>query len=211
MSRSGWINEKNYNKSRGGNVHKVLVGNWQEEQVLEGDMLAQGLSLETTRKVEGSNRVAGGFESTAYLLSPESPANRGAATFNTTQRACYNEDNGDVTKLRKQPLGVRSQLRAQQIIEQAQSDFSATQTQRELAAIPSATTSTYREQMGGDFTEKRSVTGFDSNYLNDTPITLYTKNPISGKQMKVQGNTEPAAVNSVHSKNTQFTNPKYML
>lgn len=211
MSRTGWINEKNYNKARGGDCHKVLVGNWQEEQVLEGDMMGQGLSLDTTRKLPNSNRIAGGFESTAYLLSPEDPANRTAANLTTTQRACYNSENGDVAKLRKQALGVRSQLRAQQIVEQAKSDFSATQAEREEQAVPMATTSTYREQLGGDFMPKRSVTGYDASYLDDTPITLYTKNAVSGKQMTVQGGTMPSAVNSTHSRNTQFSNPKYML
>ena len=210
MAQRGWISEKYYNKSRGGDCSKVLVGNWQEEQVLEGDMVSMGCSLDTTRKKEGTSRVVGGFESTAFLISSEAPDKRTTELL-TTQKASYNNEFGDVTKLRKPGLGVRSQVRAEAIVEQARRDHAATIKAKEDATIPEAVSSTYRETVGGDKRPKRAIGGFDNSYMNSKPITLYTPNPVSGKQMTVHGVTPVSNDNIAHGKNTNFTNPKYVL
>lgn len=210
MAQRGWISEKHFNKSRGGNCSKVLVGNWQEEQVLEGDMMTMGCSLETTRKKEGTSRVVGGFESTAFLISSEAPDKRTTELL-TTQRASYNNEFGDVTKLRKPGLGVRSQVRAETIVEQARQEHQATIKAKEDAAIPGAVSTTYRETLGGDTRPKRVIDGFDASYLTSKPITLYTPNPVSGKQMTVHGVSAVANEHIPLGKNTNFTNPKYVL
>eukprot|EP00758_Cryptobia_borreli_P004576 Tbor_TRINITY_DN4466_c0_g2::TRINITY_DN4466_c0_g2_i1::g.7988::m.7988 len=206
----GWISEKQYNKTRGGDCTKVLVGNWKEEQVLEGDMITMGHSLETTRKKENSNRVIGGFNSTPFMISTEEPSKRKAEKL-TTHRVSYTNENGDVTKQRKSALGVRSHLRANQVILEAKDEFVQIQCDRADRAVPKKTTTLYRETIGGDFAPKRVVEGVETNYLYDKPITMYVKNPVSGKQMTVHGMTLRANRDAELDRCSTFTDPKYML
>ena len=211
MAARDWIDEKLYNRSRSGNCTKVLVGNWKEEQVLEGDMLAKGIPIDTIRPVaENSKRFKGGFESSAYLLSAADPEQR-IAESTTTQRRSFNSVSSDLSLQQRSALGVRSQIRQEEVVQQSKEDLIHTQQAREDRLYPGGITTTYRETVSHDVKPKRVVLGVQSSYLSDKPITLYTRNPVSGHQMTVHGMSPSCSVSAEHSKHTQFSNPKFVL
>lgn len=277
-----WVEEKRYNRSRptGANARKVLCGNWQEEQVLENDLLAQeseeqalgatagddttggvaavgtaadggaatltsssiaagtmrggsfgGATLDVI-KDKGNGHYAGGFLSTPYLTCD--PAHPTLRSLQTTQRADYNHTNGDVTALRRTPLGIRSQHLLQQALDTAAKEKAEEETQRTQRATASATQS---RGLGGFSVDLGEADGDDDrhhslykatmcrgepplpvveslvlDYLTDEPITIYTGNPSSQETMAMHGKTpvDPMST-SRFGKHTYFSDKKYNL
>jgi len=203
-----WIDEKAYNKRGTAGAHgaRTLVGNWQEETVLEVDMSANGHEMSTLR--QRGKYLTGGFESTAYLLSPLEQSDR-VADHQTTQRVSYNEVNANVATQKKAPLGVRSHLRAQMIIEDATTKVK----EASRRTVPAPVHSTYRETIGG-LTESRTPVDesvLEARYVKEVPITIYTGNPQSGAQMVIPGRSSECGAGNPLGKNTSFSHGKYTL
>ena len=209
--QGSWIDEKYYNRGGTGRS-KTLVGNWQEEERLETDMVDAG-QAQTVVKKEGKY-FKGGFESTSYLLSAKEQNDRDLD--GTSMHAMsYNDSNADVKKQRKAPLGVRNSIRAQMVLEEAQE---VVRQQEEAARLKDAPLSTtYREtvsKVGNSGNTTRSEfkgTAGRPDYAADTPITVYTGNPQSGVRMKVQGLTATTGTGNPLAKNTGFSYDKYSL
>jgi hypothetical protein len=216
-----WIDEKQYNKSLGGSAkgRKTLVGNWQEEAQLEGDMLTHGHDLSLIRK--DGKFFKGGYESTAYLLSSEDPA---AQKFDphTTQRTSFNSTNGDVSHRLAPVGGIRQQLKAREVIEEARQMVA-----QQAAPKPEALTSTYRSTISENTPvtasamatlSQRSLPRIsdkqfspsEAPYAHDRPITLYTGNPATGKTMTVHGKTSAQGANPLGRSNF-FTFDKFAI
>jgi hypothetical protein len=211
--QGSWIDEKYYNRA-GTGKGKTLVGNWLEEERLEGDMTQHG-NTQTIVKQEG-RYYKGGFESTSYLLSDREENDR-ALDGTTIQRDSFNDSNGDVNKQRKAALGVRSQIRAQMVLGEA---HELLRQQEEAARIRDAPlTTTYRETVSktgadgnttkGEFHGAASSAAVD--YASDVPVTVYTGNPRSGVRMQVPGLTSTGGTGNPLSKNTTFSHDKYAL
>lgn len=211
-----WIDEKAFNKTRPGDCKKVLCGNWQEERVLEGDMLSQGLVVAAVRPDGTGTRYRGGFESSPYLTLAVDPRDR-RPDMNSTQRAEFNKSNSDISSQKQPALGVRAAARNQQMLELAQESLAQSQSQRSAASlngsfVKGATLrSTYNESHC-KVESKREVGAIRLDYINDTPITLYTGNPQTGKAMMVHGKTpaDPHA-STIHARHTGFSNEKYTI
>jgi hypothetical protein len=209
--QGSWIDEKYYNRGGTGNS-KVLVGNWQEEERLETDMTTMGKTQTVVR--QDGKYFKGGFESSAYLLTDREDQER-TMDGTTMQRQSFNEFNGDVQKQKKAPLGVRSNIRAQMVIDEAQE---LVRQQEEAARQRDAPLSTtYREAVShipltgntvkGTF--RGASVGAEKDYAADTPITVYTGNPRTGVRMQVQGLTSTAGGGNALSKNTTFSHDKF--
>ncbi|RNF01963.1 hypothetical protein TraAM80_06683 [Trypanosoma rangeli] len=233
-----WIEEKRYNKVRHDNgakqASKVLCGNWQEEKALEDDLIAQQplppgtvppeefvqtavlqASLDVIR--EGDHgRYTGGHQSTPYVTSDA--RNPNARFLQTTQRYDYCEANGDVRRLRRPDMGVRSRVMLGVALEAAKAEKEARDTARQTRLSRTA------EDGGGIYlsTYHKShcheenlpvISELRNDYLSDEPITLYTGNPVTRCTMTVHGKTpvEPVAGRSRFGRHTYFTERKYAL
>lgn len=206
-----WIDEKFYN--RAGTVgSKTLIGNWQEEERLEADMNAAGRDQTIVRK--DGKYYKGGFESTAYLLSDKEESERLAQTV-TMHRESFTEKNGDISTTKKPQLGVRSNIRAQMILEQAQAELKAQEEAQRQRDAP--LTSTYRETISHNSNASATKGVFAGrtegapSYTEDVPITLYTGNPHTGSTMTVHGKTMADGTGNPLAKNTNFTYNKFAL
>lgn len=209
-----WVEEKAYNKTRPGDCKKVLCGNWQEERVLEGDLIAQGAPVASVR-LDGT-RYRGGFESSPYLTVAVDPRERRPG-LSTIQRDSFNQSNGDVKSQLQPALGVRAQARSEQILQLAKEALSASQQERTAASLEGSFVkgatlrSTYHEAHCKP-EEKRVITEIRQEYLQEVPITLYTGNPKTGVVMPVHGKTaENPTASTVHAKHTGFTDEKYTI
>ena len=201
-----WINEKRYNKS--GRVGgKTLIGNWREEQRLDGDLgIASGTIVDTNRK---------GAESTPFLLSSVPRAQRSMVDLDTEQQAQFNQRNSDVTLLRPAKLGVRSMLRAQDILSEARQFVAADDAARRRpdATPPKSCARDMCDRTGVEGPPLMRVDPFKTfTYLDDRVVTLYTGDPTTGETMHaLPGRTAvaPGAPNP-HAKNHGFTMDKYV-
>lgn len=209
-----WIDEKAFNKTRPGDGKKVLCGNWQEERILEGDMMSQGIPVGTVR--EDGVRFRGGFETSPYLTVAVDPKERRPG-LNTTQRVSYTSTNGDVKSQLQPALGVRAAARNEQVLALAKESLAASQEQRNALSLSGSFVkgatlkSTYQEHHGQDEV-KREVTEVRQDFVHETPITLYTGNPTTGKVMYVHGKTaENPAASTIHAKHSAFTDEKYTI
>lgn len=207
-----WIDEKFYNRGGTRNA-KTLVGNWQEEERLEGDMATAGRDQSVVRK-EGKY-FKGGFESTAYLLSDKEEFDR-QAEATSMHRQSFTEANGDIRTTKKPPMGVRSGIRAQMVLAEAQRAVA----EAEEASRPrdAPLTTTYRETVSHVGTDGNTVKSTyrgrpqdAADYVSDTPITLYTGNPVTGSKMVVHGVTSAGGTGNALAKNTTFTHNKFAL
>ena len=208
-----WIDEKQFNKTRPGDCRKILCGNWQEEQILEGDIMREGLEVGTLK--QDGKFFHGGWESSPYLTVAVDDANRRHG-FETTHRGSFNAMNSDVGSQRQPALGVRSNMRSGVILEEAKKSLSESRSQRELAMtqgsnVPGQQLLTTYQSQTGTLPPPRVVEKISHQYVKDVPITLYTGNPSTGKTMMVHGKTPSSGVSSVHSRHTYFTSPKYDL
>ena len=206
-----WIDEKMYNKYRApGASGKTLCGNWQEEVVLEGDMDAAGHSMALLRPK--GRHLTGGFESTAYLISPIETAERKAAA-ETTVRDSFNERNGDVASQAKPPLGARSALRAEMIVAEARALVADAAMKEAERSRGGAVRSTYEDTLAGKRVKPPPVDPrvLEAPYADDAPVTLYTGNPRSGAKMVVPGKTEAAGAGNPHGRSTHFTWSKFAI
>lgn len=214
-----WMEEKSYNKSRPGDCKKVLCGNWQEERLLEGDMMSQGMEVTVTRK--DGNRVRGGFESSPYLTMAADPRDRRQELL-STHRASYNMINSNVDSQKKSALGVRSQAKFEQVASLAKDSLAAAQEERERTMRMDKTsgnladenpyTSTYQGvHCPGGIGPRKTVDRIPTEYLDDTPITLYTGHKGATKVMAVHGKTATSSFGSTHSRHTHFSEEKYSI
>jgi hypothetical protein len=205
-----WIDEKGYNKARVGHGTRVLVGNWQEEGVLEKDMVEKGFDLSTLRK--DGKYYHGGFESTAYLLASKDPHERTLSSV-TTHRADFTMDNAEKGKKRQPNLGPRSQLLMQQVIEDASKECEARRRSPEGEPLTTTYRSTLSDLVKGSSPAREPRLELDATgqplYMSDKPITVYTKNPVTQARMVVHGVTQEPELAPQHGRNTQFTNSKY--
>jgi hypothetical protein len=205
--QGNWVDERSYNRPDNALRGRTLVGNWQEEVHLEADMNDNGHDVSLLR--QRGRYMTGGFESTAYLLSPEEQGNRLADTV-TTNRHSFNDTNGDVAMQRKPKLGVRSELRAQMVIAEAEK-LAADAAQ--APAEPLSTT--YRATLSDRSKEQPRTIDMQQTLEQSkklsTPITLYSGNPQSGVKMAVQGASSAAGTGNPHGKNCSFTFEKYSL
>ncbi|RNF20738.1 uncharacterized protein Tco025E_03646 [Trypanosoma conorhini] len=233
-----WIEEKRYNKVRHENgaqqASKVLCGNWQEEKALEDDLLAQPplppgtvapeefaqtavlqASLDPIR--EGPHgRYTGGYQSTPYVTTDA--RNPHLRFLQTTQRLDYCEANGDVKRLRRPDMGVRSRVLLEVALKAAQAEKEACDTEKQTRLSHIAEDgggiylSTYHKSHCRE-EELPVINELRNDYLSDEPITLYTGNPVTGCTMTVHGKTpvEPVKERSRFGRHTYFTERKYAL
>ncbi|KAG8343465.1 hypothetical protein ERJ75_001749700 [Trypanosoma vivax] len=233
-----WIEEKRYNKTRHKDgatcSRKVLCGNWQEERLLEDDLLAQQVlssdsmkaedlsktailraSLDTIR-ASASGRFTGGYPSTPYIAcDARDPHMR---FMQTTQRHDYCEANADVRSLRRPELGARSRTHLELALKAAREAKAATDAERQerLRRTQEEEGSVYLSTYHREHCHPEELPVIDelrNDYLSDEPITLYTGNPETGCTMVVHGKTpvEPVPERSRFGRHTYFTERKYCL
>lgn len=215
-----WIDEKAFNKSLAaktadGSAHpcRTLVGNWQEETALEGDMLAQGKDLAVLQKT--GKYYKGGFESTSYLLSSVPEHDRTMTHVNSTHRTSFNDTNADVSARLAPVGGVRSQLKAKEVIEEAKRMVA--ESERRSQRAPDPLTTAYRDTIT-NAQHIRHLSGArrhvhqpeELTYGADVPVTLYTGDPKSGKVMSVHGKTFASGPNPLGRSNA-FTHDKFAI
>jgi hypothetical protein len=233
-----WIDEKQYNKHIGpakAGARRTLVGNWQEEGVLEKDMAERGHDLTMLKEVPaaaGPTRFRGGYESTEFLLSSQDRTER-AMDGNSTYASTYGEtamnrsllatstgDGSGAPPNATTSGGVRSQLKAREVVEEAR-QMVAQQQQTLLTASRVGTgsdsfTSTYRTTInataGPQYATRRVIepANLDGRYVKDVPVTLYTGNPETGAAMVVPGKSGHVGLNPLGRTNA-FTFNKYAI
>lgn len=233
-----WIEEKRYNKVRQDaetqRARKVLCGNWQEEKALEDDLLAQPrlppgspeaddfaatavlrASLDVIRE-DNRGRFTGGYQSTPYLTADA--RNPHLRFLETTHRHDFCEASGDVRRLRRPELGVRSRVLLHNALEAARAEKEACDAEYQMRLSGVAGDghgvffSTYHESYCRE-EELPTINELRNDYLSDEPITLYTGNPKTGCTMTVHGKTpvEPTEDRSRFGRHTYFTERKYTL
>lgn len=232
-----WIEEKRYNKVRrdtgSQRARKVLCGNWQEEKVLEDDLLAQPKVAVEAKEFAGTavlraaldpiresatGRYTGGFESTPYLTTDS--RNPHVCFMETTHRHDFCEANGDVRSQRRPDLGVRSRVLldiALKAAREAKEASDAEQQMRLSGAVRNGDgEGTFFSTYHTSYCRKEelpTINELRNDYLSDEPITLYTGNPKTGCTMVVHGKTpvEPIEGRSRFGRHTYFTERKYTL
>ncbi|CBH14370.1 uncharacterized protein TEOVI_000380800 [Trypanosoma equiperdum] len=232
-----WIEEKHYNKERHKDgatcSRKVLCGNWQEEKVLEDDLLAQQpvpsdpkgqMDFTSTTVLRASldairpgknDRFTGGYSSTPYVTSDA--RNPHSRFLQTTNREDYCEKNADLRTLRRPDLGARSRVLLQVALNAAREEKNATEAERkQLTNVGMDGNNVYLSTYQKVHCLPEELPVVDSlcnDYLSDEPITLYTGNPETGCTMTVHGKTpvEPVEGRSRFGRHTYFTERKYCL
>jgi hypothetical protein len=203
---AGWLGEKLYNRT-GRPGAKTLVGNWAEEGRLETDV--------EFRNASSGFPTAPGAESSPFLVSAVAPEARTMAHVTTEQRAEYTAENGDLMKLRGAGSGVRAQLRAQMVLDEARLMVEADTQRRADLLRPAAVSTAYRDTHGSSVEGPpvRTVvpdTVMQQRYASDVAVTLYSGDPVTGEFMATQGRTGHAeGARNPQAKNSAFSMDKY--